>query len=170
VGLIRQLFGGNQIFVPRCTIPTDGWCQAPGVGRLNLVWPWYAVDEPLPLVDAFGRDLGITPAVELRAPRSDRDAVLILWAEPGGGGLVGPEWALSVARLHQAALESNAAMALAGVQGRLARVVAGAEVTWRLIFPRQDSVVHVEVSAPRAHADAYWVQVESMLATWSWDV
>jgi hypothetical protein len=66
-------------------------------------------------------------------------------------------------------IETNTPFALNGAMGRLVRVAASGQTTWRLIVPRQASVVQMETNVPSSHADAYWVQLESMLATWGWD-
>lgn len=169
-GLLRQLFGGDDVLVPRQRLPVEGWAHARGVARLSLVWPWYVVEDPQPLVDTHGRDVGVAPALEIRAPRTDRDVVLILWAESGGGGAVaGAEWAASVARLHGGRVERQSKIALNGAMGHYVRISAGPEVTWRVIVTRHESVMHLEASAPASDADAYWVQIETMLATWGWD-
>lgn len=169
MGFFKQLFGGSRIFIPSEHLPTEGWCQAPGVMRMNLVWPWYAIENPEPLVDSFGRDVGVTPCVEARAPRSDRDAVLTVWSDPGGGLSVPASWVASVARMYQGPMEASGPIAIGGATGHLVRIANGADANWRIVVPRTQVTIQIEVSVPRAHAESYWVQVESMLATWGWD-
>lgn len=169
-GLLRELFGGNRPHVPSQVLPTDGWCKVPGVARMSLVWPWYSVPDPQPLVDSYGREVGVSPTLELHGPRSDRDLVLIVWSEPGGGQVIGPEWAASVAHLYAGSkVEVNVPFALGGAVGRMVRIAEAAETTWRIIIPRHDLTVQLEVGVPRGHTDAYWAQLESMLATWGWE-
>lgn len=137
---------------------------------MDLVWPWYAIDIPQDLVDSHGREVGQTPKLEIRAPRSDQDALLVLWTGPGQpNAAIGREWAKSVARLYQGNLVRETPIALGGALGYLAEVSAGGSTTWRIVMPRQDSTVTLEAGAPAAHAAAYWAQIESMLATWEWD-
>jgi hypothetical protein len=168
-GLLKHLFG-ERPSVPVQTLPTDGWCDVPGIARMSLVWPWYAVPDPEPLVDAYGRSVGVTPTLELHAPRTDSDVVLIVWSEQGGGFVVGSEWASSVARLYNGSrIEADRVLQLNGAMGRLARLSDGRQTRWRIIVPRADRTIHMETSVPAHHADAYWAQVESMLATWGWD-
>lgn len=170
-GLLKQLFGSDRPYVPTQRLPTDGWSQVRGIGRLNLVWPWWEVDDPAPLVDGYGREVGVVPQLELHAPRSDRDLVLIVWSEPGGGFVIGSDWAPSLAKLYGsgARLEVNSPILLNGAMGRLARLNDQNETTWRIIVPREATTVHVEVGAPSATAASYWAQIETMLATWGWD-
>lgn len=168
-GLVRQLFGGARTYVPKQSLAPDSWCSAPAVGRMSLVWPWSSVEDPAALRDLYGREVGVRPALALRAPRTDRDVSMTVWIEHGGAGVAGPDWAASVARAYQGRLQSGARIALDGVTGHLARVTHGQDVTWRVIVPRFDRSVHIEMTAPLPHADAYWVQVESMLATWQWE-
>ncbi|MGQ0631631.1 MAG: hypothetical protein ACT4P1_11345 [Sporichthyaceae bacterium] len=174
-GLLKQLFGGgDRAIVPAQLLPLDGSCTVPGICRLSLVWPWFEVPDRLPLVDEFDRDVGVTPVLELTAPRSDDDVSLIMWveavAEPTGETVVGPEWGSSVTRAYPGSrVEVNAPIALNGAVGRLARVSNGTRTAWRVIVPRFNSTVLLDVSVPAAHADAYWVQIETMLATWGWE-
>jgi hypothetical protein len=168
-GLLKQLFG-EKPYAPMQTLPTDGWCQIPGIARMNLVWPWYSVPEPEALVDSYGRSVGVTPQLELHAPRSDHDIVWIVWSEQGGGFVVGSEWAASVVKMYSGGkVEANIALQLNGAMGRLARINDGRETHWRAIVPRHESAVHMEASAPSQYADAYWSHIETMLATWGWD-
>jgi hypothetical protein len=165
---LGRLFG-ERSQSPQALLPTDGWCEVTGVARMSLVWPWYSHPDPTPLVDSYGRTLGVAPLLELRAPRSDRDVVLLVWAEPGGGFTIGPDWGESVGKLYaRGRIQSQNPILLGGLAGRVARVGHGSETTWRLIVPRPDDVVQLETTVPTAHADAYWAQIESMLATWGW--
>jgi hypothetical protein len=170
-GLLKQLLDARRTHHPVQALPTEGWCQGAGLGRMSLVWPWYAVDDPQPLVDAHGRDIGIRPAIEIRAPRTDCDLALIVWREPGGGIVSGAEWAAATARLHGGSLDRTCPIAINGAMGHLARVrmPSGSDIVWRIIVPRDNATAHFEVSVPARHADAYWPQIDSMLATWGWD-
>lgn len=169
MGLFSQLFGARA-FVPQQHLPTDGWCQANGVMRMSLVWPWYVVADRESLIDSYGRDAGVTPSVELHAPRSDRDASMIVWSDPSGGATeVPPTWAKAVARLYQGPIQADSPISLGGQPGRMIRVANASQINWRIVIPRGTSVVQIEACAPAAHADAYWIQIESMLATWGWD-
>lgn len=168
-GLLKQLFG-ERPYAPRLTLPTDGWCQIPGVARMSLVWPWFEESDPEPLVDSYGRSVGVTPTLELHAPRSDADVIFVVWSEQGGGFVVGSDWAASVAKMYPGGkLETNLALQLNGAMGRLARINDGRNTHWRVIVPRHERTIYMEMSAPSQHADGYWVLVESMLATWGWD-
>ena len=169
-GLIKQLFGSERTYVPTQRVPTDGWCDAPGIGRMNIVWPWYEIPDPQPLVDGYGRDVGVAPNLELHAPRSDQDVVLIVWSDSGGGFVVGSDWAASVAKMYAGSrVEMNSPLALNGAMGRVVRLNDQRETTWRMLVPRESTAVHIEVSVPSVHADAYWAQIETMLATWGWN-
>ena len=169
-GLLKQLFGSDRPYVPSKRLPTDGWCQATGIGRMNVVWPWYEVQDPQPLVDNYGREVGVAPKLELHAPRSDRDVVLIVWSDSGGGFVVGSDWATSMSKMYPGArIELNSPLALNGALGRVARFNDQRETTWRVLIPRETSSIHMEVGVPSVHADAYWAQIETMLATWGWD-
>lgn len=77
-GLFKQMFGSERPYVLSQQLPTEGWAYVPGIGRMSLVWPWYDVPDPQQLVDSYGREVDISPQLELRAPRSDRDVVLIV--------------------------------------------------------------------------------------------
>lgn len=168
-GLLKQLIDAFRTVTPQRSLPTDGWCELSGIARMNVVWPWYAVDDSAELVDSYGRGVGVTPLVELHAPRTDSDAVLIAWSEPGSDLAVGTDWAMSLARLYHGRLEANSPISLAGLTGHLARVSHSQEMTWRVIVPRRSATVQISVTVPARHADAYWLQIESMLATWGWD-
>lgn len=87
-GLMKQLFGSERPYVSTQRLPTDGWCDAPGIGHMNIEWPWYEIPDRQPLVDGYGRDVGVAPKLELHAPRSDQDVVLIVWSDSGGGFVV----------------------------------------------------------------------------------
>ncbi len=168
-GLLQRILGLGQPYVPVQRLPTDGWCRADGIGRMNLVWPWFEVLDPQPLVDGYGRDVGVVPKLELRAPRSDNDAAVIVWVDTGGGFLVRSDWAPAVARLYPGArIEVNTPLALDRAVGRLTRLNDHKNTTWRVIVPRESITVQFEASVPSGHADAYWAQLESMLATWGW--
>ena len=136
---------------------------------MDTVWPWYSVDDPPELVDSYGRGVGVTPLVELHAPRTDNDAVLLAWIEPGSDLVAGTDWAMSVTRLYQGRLEAHSPISLGGVPGYLARIAHVNDVTWRIIIPRRSATVQISAMAPASHADAYWLQIESMLATWGWN-
>lgn len=169
-GLLRQLLGTDRPMVPSRRLPTDGWCEAAGLGRMSLVWPWYQNPEPQQLVDDHGREISLQPSLEIRAPRSDGEVVLVVWSGAGGGIVVGPDWAKSMAKMYPGArIDLNAPFALDGAVGRVARFSDAATTTWRLLVPRESAGLHLEVSAPAQQADAYWAQIESMLATWGWD-
>ncbi len=167
--LLKQMLGIDRPFVPSQHLRPDGWCDISGIGRMSLVWPWYAEADPQPLVDSYGRDAGTTPKLALRAPRSDRDLGLIVWSESTSGVVVGPEWGRSVLALYPGSrMEQNSVLNLASALGRMARVADQRDTTWRVVVPREMYVVHMEVSVPTVHADAYWIQVETMLSTWAW--
>lgn len=169
VGLIQQMLGPRP-YVPIAHLPTEGFARATGIGHMGLVWPWFQVADPQPLVDSFGRDTGVIPALEVRAPRSDRDVALIVWSESAGGPSSAGDWATSVARMYrEAVVVVNTPLRLNGAAGRLLRLDTSTESTWRVLVPRSATAVNMEVGVPRSHADAYWAQVESMLATWNWD-
>lgn len=168
-GLIRQLLDARRTHHPFPRLPTDGWCAAPGIARLSLVWPWYVVENPERLVDSHGREVGIRPALELHAPRSDYDVVLIAWSEPGGGVIAGGGWAAGAARMHGGTLDGNCPIVLNGAAGHLARIRTGRDIVRRIIVSRHESVVQLQLNVPAQYDDAYWLHVDTMLATWAWD-
>lgn len=144
---------------------------------MNLVWPWYVSEQPESLVDKFGRDAGPAPSLELRCPRTDGDASLVVWAEsspagpsaPAGVSEVGAGWARSVASAHGCALVDHFAMVVDGLRGYSAEIADGRFRVRRMVFPLIGRVAHFLVTVPDGHAAAYWCHVDTMLSTWSWE-
>lgn len=168
--MLKQFFGSARTLMPSQRLPAEAWCEAAGLGRMSIVWPWYQIAEPQPLVDEHGRELAVRPALELRAPRSGEDLVLVIWSGTGEGIVVGPDWGRSVVRMYQGArIEVNAPFQIDGVVGRVARFGDSTSTTWRILVPRESAAFHLEITAPVEHAEAYWAQIESMLATWGWN-
>jgi hypothetical protein len=106
--------------------------------------------------------------MELRAPRTDGDAVLVVWIEQGLTPTNGSEWARAVARFYGGALVHDVRLSLAGAEGHLARMRIGGEEVWRGLVASGAGVVHIEARCPDRFAEQYWMQVETMLATWVW--
>lgn len=167
MGRMLDALRGNRALVPTASLPTEAWCEAPGICRISVVWPWYAVPQPEPLVDNHGRPT-VTPAIEIRAPRTDGVVALAIWTDQGGGFVVGPAWAGSLMRMYGGRVEWDTALALGGLMGRLVRLRTATDVVWRLLVPREHDTVTAELRVPHADADGYWPHLETMLSTWSW--
>jgi hypothetical protein len=166
MGSLRRIFANHQPV--SAALPAERWLVRPGRLTFGLPWPWREKPVPDTLVDVSGNPTGQALA-SVYAPRSQGEAVFLVWAADGAAALVFDQVHDQLLRMYGVRPDARRDIRLDGQRAVLADLTTGGTHVSRLFGAGpQGQMFNGELRVPAYAAQGYRPHLMTMLATWKW--
>jgi hypothetical protein len=153
-------------------LPIEHFVTCAGRFAFGVPWPWDELDVRGSLVNSTGADLDVETLVHVWAPRTDGiRASFLSWQEPHRPDIergLG-QTSAQMTSLYRGRLAGTTRIFLAGSRAALIEIETSEEHITRLVSYWSDSSLQGEFRVPRHQWEAYSMQFQTMLGSWSWN-